>query len=120
MLHAIEIHAKALDWNSNNRLSFIVNTDWRQIQYWENSTKLFVHTLEITKNNYLIYNNLGIALDRNGNMTDAITCFEQAVRINPHYFNARVNLGVDYERSGRFDDATKQSANAPDRTFESE
>ncbi|HUJ71565.1 MAG TPA: hypothetical protein VLZ30_04935 [Verrucomicrobiae bacterium] len=35
---------------------------WSQIQYWRNSETLFRHALEVTPDNYLAHNNLGIAL----------------------------------------------------------
>ena len=31
----------------------------RQVQYWRNSETLFTHAVQVTKNNYLAYNNLG-------------------------------------------------------------
>ena len=36
----------------------------RQVSYWNNSITLFSHAIEVTQNNYIAYNNLGVAYDR--------------------------------------------------------
>ena len=36
----------------------------QQLGYWQNNETLFRHALDVTENNYLAHNNLGIALAR--------------------------------------------------------
>jgi Flp pilus assembly protein TadD len=65
---------------------------WKQVQYWKNSISLFEHSLEVTSNNWLCSNNLGIALARKGNVDMAVKHFQKALQINPNFSYARDNL----------------------------
>jgi len=51
-----------------------------QVGYWRNSSELWTHTLEITKNNVVAYDNLGGMLLAKGN-TDGLAYFQSAARI---------------------------------------
>ncbi|MGD0552365.1 MAG: tetratricopeptide repeat protein [Sedimentisphaerales bacterium] len=78
---------------------------YRQVGYWKNSSTLFTHALEATKNNYLAHNNLGVTYYKLGRYQDAIESYKQAIRINPDYADAHNNLGVAYGDLGRYQDA---------------
>jgi tetratricopeptide (TPR) repeat protein len=86
---------------------FLMVLTWKQVQYWKNSISLFEHTLEVTSNNWLCNNSLGIALDREGRTDDAIKHYLAALRIRPDYVKAHSNLGYALVREGRTDDAIK-------------
>jgi protein O-mannosyl-transferase len=64
---------------------------WKQCVYWKNSVDLFNHTLRVTKNNFLAYNNLGLALTDEGKVNEAIDNYNKGIRIMPHVmiFNNR-------------------------------
>jgi Flp pilus assembly protein TadD len=79
----------------------------RQVSFWNNNLTLFSHAIEVTQNNYLAYNNLGVAYDSLGRYQEAIESSTQAVRINPDYAQARYNLGLAYSRVGRWQDAVE-------------
>ena len=66
----------------------------QQLGHWKNSEALFRHALQVTENNYLAHNNLGIALVRNGQMDEAIRHLQEAVRLAPDYADVRNNLAV--------------------------
>jgi tetratricopeptide (TPR) repeat protein len=76
----------------------------QQISYWNNSTALFSHAIEVTQNNYLAHNNLGIAYGSLGRHQDAIETYKQAIRIKPDYAEVHYNLGVAYGSLGRYQD----------------
>jgi len=46
---------------------------WFQVGLWKNSTMLFKHAINVTDNNYKAHNLLGIALERQGRLTDALS-----------------------------------------------
>ena len=77
----------------------------QQVSYWNNSFTLFSHAIEVTQNNYIAYNNLGVAYDKLGRYQDAIEDYKQAIRIKPDYAEAHFNLGVAYGKLGRYQDA---------------
>jgi Tfp pilus assembly protein PilF len=78
-----------------------------QAGYWKNSITLFEHALRLTKNNRKAHNNLGLALEEQGQMDDAIGHFEEALRISPVYVGAHNNLGNALMEQGQIDDAIK-------------
>jgi protein O-GlcNAc transferase len=51
--------------------------------------------------------NLGIALEMQGQLTDAAECFRQALRLDPNYINARFNLGKVLFKTGNISDAAE-------------
>jgi protein O-mannosyl-transferase len=66
---------------------------WRQIGYWKDSRKLFEHTLAVTRNNFIMTNNLGVVLARAGDDRAAMVQYAKAIAINPDYAEAQGNLG---------------------------
>jgi tetratricopeptide (TPR) repeat protein len=76
-----------------------------QAAYWIDSKTLFQHTLEVTKGNYFILNNLGVTLAADGQHEDAISDYRQAISINAGYAEARANLGHELLGMGKLDDA---------------
>jgi len=82
---------------------------WREAGYWRNSETLFERALEVTQNNSVAENNLGLHLMTVGRNPDAIPHFEAALEINPNYADAHNNLGfVLSQIPERIPDAVKQ------------
>ncbi len=66
---------------------------WRQIHFWRDSEALFRHAVQVTRNNYLAYNNLGFYLSGIGRTAEAMENYREALKINPAYEDALNNLG---------------------------
>ncbi len=79
-----------------------------QVLVWRNSTTLFEHTLSVTTNNYLIHNNLGVTLMRQGKDQEAFLHLQKALEINPHYADAYYNLSNLFARQGNNEEALVQ------------
>ena len=79
-----------------------------QIQYWKDSETLFRHALDVTRDNWLAHDNLGVALAQAGRIPEAIAQYEQALRIKPDFPEAHNNLGIALTRSGRIPEAIAQ------------
>jgi tetratricopeptide (TPR) repeat protein len=77
----------------------------RQVSFWNNSFTLFSHANEVTQNNYLAHNNLGVAYAKLGRYTEAIKSYMQAIKLEPDYALAYNNLGVAYSSLGRYTEA---------------
>jgi Tfp pilus assembly protein PilF len=88
-------------------LVFAIGT-WRQAGYWKDSRTLFEHTLAITERNYIMRNNLGVILARDGDLEGAMNQYQQAIAINPEYAEAHANLGHVLLSAGRFEAARSQ------------
>ena len=76
-----------------------------QLNYWQDSIKLFSHTIRVTTDNYTACNFLGRALDGIGQKNDALLLYAESVRIEPHYPQAQFNLGMDLWNAGRLNEA---------------
>ena len=79
-----------------------------QVMLWRNSIMLFKHTLSVTADNYLIYNNLGVTLARQGKDQEAFLHYEKALEINPRYADAYYNIGSLLARQGKDEEAVVQ------------
>ncbi len=65
---------------------------WQQVRYWRDSVTLWSYNLQITKNNPVAEDNLGIALLQEGNTAEAMPHFYNAARLNPMTLSARPTL----------------------------
>jgi Flp pilus assembly protein TadD len=76
-----------------------------QLGYWHNSETLFRHTLAVTQNNYVAYDNLGFYLNHHDRPEEGLELFHQALRINPADATAYNNIGFYFYSQGRLDEA---------------
>ncbi|MCE5211425.1 MAG: tetratricopeptide repeat protein [Deltaproteobacteria bacterium] len=78
---------------------------WHQCGYWQNSIFLFRHALQVTKDNYLAHNNLGLSLFTEGKMDESIEHYNKSIHIKPDYIFAYNNRGIIYAKLGRYQPA---------------
>jgi tetratricopeptide (TPR) repeat protein len=86
-------------------LSALMICTWVQVRYWRDSITLYEHSLEVTRSNSLIHNNLGMALAAQGKMDQAEAHYAEALRLNPHLAEPHNNLGVALAEQGKIDEA---------------
>jgi protein O-mannosyl-transferase len=65
-----------------------------QTSFWKNSEALWNHTLSVTANNDFAHNNLGFLYLRRGELDEAISHFETALKIRSGNSQTRYNLGT--------------------------
>lgn len=76
-----------------------------QIRHWENSAAVFKNAIQTTKNNWLAYRELGLALMRDGKLDDAVFYYKKALQIRPNYLTALDNLGLTLYQLEKFEEA---------------
>jgi tetratricopeptide (TPR) repeat protein len=76
-----------------------------QIRHWKDSQALFEHAIQVTSDNYVAYNGLGIAFRHQDRLEDARTNYEQAIRIRPQFPDAHTNLADVLLLQGHPEDA---------------
>lgn len=78
---------------------------WKQLGYWQDSITLFQHTLRVAGGSFIIHDNLGLALMREGRVDDAIGEFRQALQIDSTKAEGHNNLGLALASKGHLDEA---------------
>jgi tetratricopeptide (TPR) repeat protein len=86
-------------------LAAFTGAAYRQAAYWKNSRTLFEHTLAVTRDNYIIQNNLGVVLANEGNSAEAVALYRAALATAPDYAAALANLGHEQLKSGQLGEA---------------
>ncbi len=76
-----------------------------QLSYWRNGVTLFTHTLNVTGDNYLAHNQLGVAYGAAGDSRRAADEFRRAIELAPDYALAHYNLGGTLAENGKLSDA---------------
>jgi tetratricopeptide (TPR) repeat protein len=63
-----------------------------QLQFWQDSQKLFAHAIAVTKDNAIAHINLGVALEEEDRKPEALAEYRKAIEIEPNRFQARNNV----------------------------
>ena len=79
----------------------------RQTTYWQNSITLFQRAVEVTRDNWVMYNSLGTALSHAGQYQEATQHFEKSLELNPENAKALFNLGHVRFVQERWDEAAE-------------
>jgi tetratricopeptide (TPR) repeat protein len=81
---------------------------WLQAPYWKSDYTLFFRTVSVTANNKLAHNNLGIQLEGQGKLDEAIVQYRKALEIDPDYADAHLDLGNALLAQGKVTEAVKE------------
>ncbi|MGD9015715.1 MAG: tetratricopeptide repeat protein, partial [Candidatus Omnitrophota bacterium] len=73
--------------------------------YWREPIAFYKRNLEYAPNNFMEYNNLGLAYYQIGKIPEAITAYKQAIEIKPDFVQAYNNLASAYEDIGKREEA---------------
>ncbi len=79
-----------------------------QVTTWKTDQQFYGHMLQVTSNNYLAHNGMGLVMSRQGKPERAIEHFKEAIRIKADYSDAYNNIGRELFRQGRIKDAMIQ------------
>jgi tetratricopeptide (TPR) repeat protein len=64
-----------------------------QLRYWHDSESLFTHALAVTKDNTLAHLNLGVALQDQQKLSQALIQYQEVLRLDPTRHEAYNNIG---------------------------
>jgi tetratricopeptide (TPR) repeat protein len=81
---------------------------WRshdQVQTWRDSATLYRHAINVTRNNFIAYYNLGNYADHHGRADEAMTNYLKSVEIQPHYPEPLNNIGCLFTDRKQFAEA---------------
>jgi len=84
---------------------FLAFLTWQQCGYWKNTFELLSHAVKVTKDNYIAHNNLANWLAKEGNSNDALSNYNESIRINPHFAEVYNNRGNVYVKTAQYKNA---------------
>jgi Flp pilus assembly protein TadD len=64
---------------------------WRQVHVWQDGVTLFTHAIEVTQDNFVAHDNLGVELDRRGEYEAALAEYRETLRIKPGDIHGETN-----------------------------
>lgn len=105
MASSWRLRAPALAATAFVALFVLAFVSWHQAAYWRDDRTLFSHAIDVTSDNYLAELNLGVALERENKVDEAIPHYTEALRIRPFYADAHYNLAVALGRKGSINEA---------------
>jgi len=79
-----------------------------QLSYWRTNKALLEHAIAVTGGTAVIHNNLGVILADAGDWPEAERHFNEALRLDPAYARARINLATGLARQDKAADAVRQ------------
>ncbi|HUJ11319.1 MAG TPA: tetratricopeptide repeat protein, partial [Verrucomicrobiae bacterium] len=88
-------------------LGLLGTATWKRASVYRNDETLWRDSVKKNPNAWVAHNNLGTVLRSKGNVSEAITEIEEALRIKPNDPGVLLNLGVTLERAGQEEDAVK-------------
>ncbi|MGD1020934.1 MAG: tetratricopeptide repeat protein [Verrucomicrobiia bacterium] len=116
-LFAGAVSSQAVTWQLGHNLRCTLSAalllvlgalTWQQTRIYQDSETLWRDTFAKNAQCWMAHNNLGSVFLKEGEASEAIGQFEQAVRIKPDYAEGHNNLGVALVRLGRIQEAVVQ------------
>jgi tetratricopeptide (TPR) repeat protein len=93
-------------------ISILTAVTWLQVRYWANTITLFEHAIDVTADNYVAQNNLGVALLAEGRIAEAMKHYSEALEIKPDFERAHYNLGRALGALGKSEEAIRHYSEA--------
>ena len=99
--HIIKTDKKKV--TSNNY--YILGRCLRKEKRYSDARDMLIEAIELDKENYLAYYELGLALSALNNKDTAVIMFSNSLKVNPDYVEASIALAVTYSEIGRVREA---------------
>lgn len=84
---------------------YILGMCYKNLDDYINARDSFALVIELDKNDYKSYYELGRILDETNKKETAIVMFNKAIKIKPDFYEAREALGICYTSQGKFKEA---------------
>ncbi len=76
-----------------------------QLKFWQNSITLFQRAVDVTSNNFIIYNNFANVLGKMGKLNQSLEYLNKALALRPNSAEIHNNLGNAFRELGKVDQA---------------
>ena len=85
-------------------LTILMVITWKQIRYWENNVVLFTHDVKVTQKNSFAHYVLGLSLEQEGKIDEAMFHYSRSLHIYPEY-EVFFKMGYILYQQGKLDEA---------------
>lgn len=92
--------ALILPWALSSLLAGLVWGTHRQVLHWRDTLSLFSYAIAVTPDNPSAHFALGVALEKAGQVSQAMVQYRVALAIDPSYAKADYNLGQLFSKAG--------------------
>jgi hypothetical protein len=89
-------------------LALLMLVSWLQVRYWADSITMWMHTLHVTKNNYVAHSQVGLAYLNHGFSGEALPHFQEAARLRPDLPDMHCGVGAALFQQGKLKEARAQ------------
>ena len=86
-------------------LALLMAATWFQARHWQNDITLYGHAAAVTSNNWWAHYNLGLSLSHDGKTNEALSHFQETLRIRPNDPQVYLNIGVISAKNGNTEEA---------------
>ncbi len=100
-IHSIRTNKKNI--TSNNY--YILGRCLRKEKRYLDSRDMLIEAIELDKNNFMAYYELGLTLNASDKKDTAIVMFSNALKINSEFKEAKIALAITYSEIGRYKEA---------------
>lgn len=105
LIPAFAYRKKGLVLSAAILFPLLMTATWSQVRYWANNFSFFSRMLEVTSDNFLAHNGMGLALAAQGKLPEAMTHYRESIRIKPDYDLPHNNLGLALMEQGKLQEA---------------
>lgn len=86
---------------------YILGICYKNLNDFINARDSFALAVELDKNDYKSYYELGLILDETNKKDIAIAMFNKAIKLQPNFYEAKEALGICYSSQGKFKEAVQ-------------
>ena len=105
---AIKLYTHIIRTNKKNITSnnyYILGRSLRKEKRYSEARDMLVEAVELDKNNFMAYYELGLALSSSDKKDTAVIMFSNSLKIEPEFKDAKIALAITYSEIGRVKEA---------------
>jgi tetratricopeptide (TPR) repeat protein len=75
-------------------LALLIAKTWRQVSYWQDTSTLYLHAVQVTRHNFIVHQLIGHRLERENKFTEALEIYRLAAAETPPYARTTIHENI--------------------------